>query len=84
MIAEASLVGFIKTLFIILLIIYGLRLLMRFALPYMMNSFAKKVEKSFYEQYGNKQQQNPTSTTKTQQPKAKKKVGEYIDYEEID
>lgn len=92
MIIEASFSGFIKTLFIIILIIFGLRVLMRVLAPYMMKYFLRKIEKKFggqfqqaQSQYQRKTQESQTINNNSQtNPQSKKKVGEYIDYEEVD
>lgn len=94
MITEASLSGFIKTLFVILLVIIGLRVLMRVLAPYMMKYFLKKVEKKIGEQfqqaqnqYQQKTQENQTindNNAQSKNPQSRKKVGDYIDYEEVD
>ncbi|MDO4228712.1 MAG: DUF4834 family protein [Capnocytophaga sp.] len=98
MITKASLEGFIGVLLTIILIIMGLRLLLRFLAPYMMRYFIKKVEQKFGEQFqqSQNQHQNPfkqqsegkqtidTNNAQSQNPQSKKKVGEYIDFEEVD
>jgi ABC-type transport system involved in cytochrome bd biosynthesis fused ATPase/permease subunit len=85
----ASLNGLVKALFIILLVYYGLRFLMRLLAPVIVNEVVKKAEQSFRQQA---QDQNPQHTQQDQykqpepsaKPQEKKKVGEYIDFEEIE
>ncbi|GET45090.1 DUF4834 family protein [Capnocytophaga felis] len=94
MITEASLSGFIKTLFVILLVIIGLRVFMRILIPYLMRYFLKKVEQKFGQQFQQAQNQYQQRTKESQtindnnaqskNPQSKKKVGDYIDYEEVD
>lgn len=88
---QASLQGFIRTVLIIVAIYYGFKILMRLLAPYLMKKVIQKAESNFkqnYEQQFNNQQaphQNTnTSSTRVERPRSKKKVGEYIDYEEID
>ncbi|MBL7473444.1 DUF4834 family protein [Robertkochia sediminum] len=88
---------FLRTLFIIILILYGMRILGRIFGPFLMRFASKKVEKKFrerYEQQYNRQQNNPgyQEGETIVEPKHKasssknssEKVGEYIDFEEID
>lgn len=89
---EASFTGFLKTILIIILVYYTLRLLARLFAPYLFKYAAKKFEQKF----GNGYYYNSQSSEKTQkagetvidsmpkQPKSNKNVGEYIDFEEID
>ncbi|WP_308993566.1 DUF4834 family protein [Mariniflexile litorale] len=91
MLQQASVTGFIRTILIIILIYYGLKVLSRLFAPLLLKYIAKKAEQKFGGQF----QQGP------QQPQPKKKgevtidkipntktsnkdVGEYVDYEEID
>lgn len=89
----ASFQGLMRTILIILLIYYGLKILTRLLAPYMMKYLSKKVEQKFGQQFGNYQYKNEPSTKDgevsidkmpQQQPKSNKTVGEYVDYEEID
>jgi hypothetical protein len=84
--------GLVKTLLIILLVYYGLKVLYRLFFPAFIKYAAKKAEQRFHESYKQRQtQQNSakegeTSITKYPPKRANpnKKVGEYIDFEEID
>ena len=93
MLQTASLMGLLRTILIILLIYYGVKILSRIFAPYLLRYMSKKMQ----ERFGGQFQQQQSS----QQPKHKegetvidkvphsdtssnKKVGEYIDYEEID
>ena len=86
--------GLLRTILIILLVYYGLKILGRIFAPYLMKYAAKKVEKKFGQGFGGFQQQQPpqpkpegeVSIDKmpTQSTASNKKVGEYVDYEEID
>lgn len=89
----ASMSGFIRTILIIVAVYYGLKFLMRFLAPILMRKLVQKAEQNFRQangQYYSEQQQNqyqnpqkPTSS-KSENPRSTKKVGEYIDYEEIE
>ncbi|MBW2960669.1 DUF4834 family protein [Mesonia sp. JHPTF-M18] len=91
---EASLVGLFKTILIILLIYFGLKIIFKWFGPLILKYFMKKVgEKAFkgFTQNGGftdqREQESKAdhigkSSTKTKEKK--KPVGEYIDYEEID
>lgn len=57
MLAEASFSGFVKTLLIILLIIWGLRILLRWAGPYILRFFLKKVGQKMQNQFQQTQEQ---------------------------
>ena len=84
---------FLRTILIILLIFFGLRILFRFLKPYIMHYVAKKANEKFGEmadRYKSRTSpQEPEGKTTIvnesgQRSGSKKSVGEYIDYEEID
>ncbi len=84
---------FLQTILIILLIFFALRIIFRLAAPYLMKYVAKKAGERFeHMARGYQTRQNPqqregeTVIDKVPQREqnANKKVGEYIDYEEID
>lgn len=85
---EASVVGFLRTILIIIGIYYAIKFLARLFMPFLMRKMIQKAEKNFQEQqqfYTNQQQQKSDSNSKTKkQAPATKKVGEYIDFEEIE
>ena len=92
---EASLSGVLKTVLIVLLVYFGLKIFFRFFGPLILKWFMKKMgqkfEKQFNQQFGGQQQtqnQKKGKVTIDKKPKAgkgsNKNVGEYIDYEEID
>ncbi len=87
----------LKTLLIVVLVLMGLRLLAKLLAPYIMRSLAKKVERRFgqgfgaFTQQGKANQQPPekegsvhVQSKSTDSDKPSSKVGDYIDYEEID
>ena len=94
MLQQASVTGFVRTLLIILLIYYGIKILSRLFAPLLLKYIAKKAEQKFGGQFGQFQQKPPQQQQKKEgevtidkMPNAKssnKDVGEYVDYEEID
>ena len=84
--------GFLRTVLIIMLIYYGIKILSRLFAPYLMRYMSKKMQERFGGQF--QQQQQPNQRQKEgetvidkipQSPKSSdKKVGEYVDYEEIE
>ncbi|PTX62940.1 uncharacterized protein DUF4834 [Kordia periserrulae] len=84
--------GLLRTLAIIILVMYALRLLGRMFAPFMIRYVAKKAEKRFSEQfkqqaeYQKQQRTKEGETTIDKMPdrKSSKNVGEYIDFEEVD
>lgn len=75
----------VKSLLTLVLIYYVIKFLARLFLPLI----AKKVVEKAAEQFKDQQQrgkQTPSGqdTLKTDKPKATKKVGDYVDFEEID
>lgn len=84
---EASFNGLIKTIFWAFVIIYALKFLARLFLPVVAKKVVEKATEQFQQQQAqqnNQNQQNNSSTNKNDKPRETKKVGEYIDYEEID
>lgn len=85
---------FLKTVLIILLIFFGLKFVFRLAMPYLMRYIAKKagqkMEQAFRgsSQYDDTRSQKSGNVSVDKMPnranKNNKKVGEYVDYEEID
>jgi hypothetical protein len=97
MIQEASAMGLLRTVLIILLIWFGLRILSRLFAPVLMKFVAKKAEERFGQQFGNFQNQaqqranqkrregeTVIDTMPKQNTSSNEKVGEYIDFEEIE
>ena len=94
----ASFTGLLRTILIILLVYYGAKILMRIFAPYLVRYMSKKMQERFGGQFQQQQQQQQKQQDKNrpkegdtiidkmpqQQPTSDKKVGEYIDYEEID
>lgn len=94
MLQEASLQGFVRTILIIVGIYYAFKFLMRLLAPYLMKKMVEKAGANFkqqYEQFQQQQQPNYSSQGKAhvdpsaaKNPRSTKKIGEYIDYEEIE
>ncbi len=85
--------AFLKTILIILLVFYALKIIFRFTAPYMMRFLATKAQRHFEKKFGSdfsqfsKQTEEGTVTIEKKQAtsrKSTKDVGEYVDYEEID
>lgn len=89
--------GLLRTILIIILVWYGLKILARIFGPFLVRFAAKKAQERFGEQFGGyqnqphqykRQQTKEGETVIDKMPKQDKpanaKVGEYIDFEEID
>lgn len=97
MIQEASAMGLLRTILIILLVYFGFKILARLLAPFLLRFVAKKAEQKFGEQFkdfknkSNQQQQQNQKEGETvidkmpnQNKPSNSEVGEYVDYEEID
>ena len=88
----ASLPGVIRTILIILLVYYGIKIISRLLAPYLLRHLSKTAEKRFGQQFGDyetnyeKKKEGETVIDKmpSKTKSSEKEVGEYIDYEEID
>jgi len=83
----------LQTILIVILVYYGLKFLLKWLAPKLLNYAVKKTNERFSQQFGNAQDfdREPSKeggTTISKKPPRKsnpsKKVGEYIDFEEID
>ena len=80
----ASFAGFLRTLGIIVLVYYLFKFAMRIFAPIIMQKAVSKMQEKMQNQYNQQQgQQSNTASSQNKMPKEKKKVGEYIDYEEV-
>lgn len=94
MIQTASLMGFLRTILIIMLIWYGVKILSRLFAPYLARYVVKKAEQRFGQQFGNYQNKSNKAPRKEGETVIDKMpdtstssnndVGEYIDYEEVE
>ena len=87
--------GLLRTLLIILFVYYAIKILARLFAPFLIKYASNKAEKHFKEKFNTYHQQQttyeerePGAVSIDDQPKnttkSSKKVGEYIDFEEID
>ncbi len=86
--------GFLKTVLIILLVYYLLKILARWFAPKLFSFAAKKTEQHFRERFGDFTNQNTEKEEQegdvivdkkpNQQTKPLKDVGDYINFEEIE
>lgn len=91
---EASFSGFIRTLFYIMTFYYIFKFLARLFLPLLVKKVVQKAGENFQQQQQNAQDNSWKKTpnndeiiynsTNTKNSQKTKKVGEYVDYEEID
>jgi hypothetical protein len=94
----ASFTGLIKTLFYFAAAYYVIKFLARLLFPIVIRKVVSKAEESFKQHYQSQQQNDPQNTQQNRttrdeivsdtatsnNPKSTKKVGEYVDYEEIE
>lgn len=84
---EASLPGFVRTLLWILAFYYIFKFLARLFFPILVKKAVERAEEQFKQHYQNQTHStdfNSNATPKSDKPRETKKVGEYIDYEEIE
>ena len=91
---DASFSGFIRTLFYILAFYYIIKFLAKLFLPLLVKKVVEKAGENFQQQQQNAQrnswQKTPNNdeiiidTANAKKTRETKKVGDYVDYEEID
>lgn len=76
----------LRTILIIIAVYYAGKFLMRIFAPFLMKYAANKMEQKVKEQFNQHQKQQEKQAPKEpiQNKKSTKKVGEYIDFEEIE
>lgn len=83
----------LKTILIVLLVYFGLKFLIRLAKPYILRYISKKAGQQFEQFFGNNpnmnsQQEKEGNITINKKPmhnpRTSKKVGEYVEYEEVE
>jgi hypothetical protein len=87
-----DMITFLKTILIILLVYYGLKIILKLTAPYIMKYFSKKLAERFGVDFGNMTPPNSPSEKEGEitidkapnTKKATKNVGEYVDFEEIE
>lgn len=82
----ASLMGALRIIAILILVYYGIKIAFRLLAPVLIQQVVKKAGQNFYQQQQNMQQQyqQQANAAQAEKPREKKKVGEYIDFEEIE
>jgi hypothetical protein len=86
----ASFNGFFKTLLYFIAFYYIFKFLARIFLPIMVKKVVDKAGQNFHQQQYQNQQTNSNTddiiydTSKAKKPRETKKVGEYVDFEELD
>jgi len=85
----ADLGGVLRTILTIVCIYYLLKFIGKLLFPIMVKSVVEKAQENFQQQQNYQRTQNSqadfvNTNSKSDKPREKKKVGEYIDYEEID
>ncbi len=83
--------GLLKTILILVLLYYGFKILVRLFAPFLVSKVASTMQKKAQEQYNQQQSNSSVKEGETVIDKAPntskqstKKVGEYVDFEEID
>ncbi|WP_136465308.1 DUF4834 family protein [Flagellimonas onchidii] len=82
----------LQTILVVILVYYAVKLLAKWLAPKLLNYAVKKTQQRFgeqfgnYQDFGNKAAEGETTISKKPFRKSNpsKKVGEYIDFEEID
>ena len=88
---EASVMGFLRTILILILVYYVLKWLGRILFPVLFQKAVRNFEEKMREQQGQAQTTDQVKEGETvidrrpgPQRESNKNVGEYVDYEEID
>jgi hypothetical protein len=84
---EASLISTLRTILIIVVCWYVFKFILRLLAPFLMKKMAEKMSRSMHQSFDNQTQRNQeaqNNSTQTKPNKESKKVGEYIDFEEIE
>jgi hypothetical protein len=80
--------NFLRTLFVILIIWYGIKLVTKFVLPMMLHKTVKnmqsRVENQFRQQQGGRPEGEVTVENKQGSNGNKFQEGEYVDFEEVE
>lgn len=89
-----TMMTFLKTILIVLLVYFALKFLIKLGTPYLMRYISKKAGQQFEKFFGNvpnmnqQHQQAEGNITIDKMPKrprqSNNKVGEYVDYEEVE
>ncbi|MFL9843327.1 DUF4834 domain-containing protein [Flavobacterium rhizosphaerae] len=76
--------SFIRTVLIIIVAFYALRFIMKLLAPVIVQQVVKKAEQHMYESHTKQDDYRQPRQKAAEKPQEKKKVGEYIDFEEIE
>ncbi|TBN06484.1 DUF4834 family protein [Hyunsoonleella flava] len=82
--------GLLRTILIIVLVYYGIKVLSRIFAPFLFKYATKKAEEKFGGQFNNQRQDPPKKEGEIsidkmpRQKQSNKDVGDYVDFEEID
>lgn len=83
----------LKTILIVLLVYFGLKFLIRLATPYILRYISKKAGQQFEQFFGNNSKMDTEGEKEgnisidkkpSRNPRSSKKVGEYVEYEELE
>jgi hypothetical protein len=81
------LVGFLRTLFVIAIIYFGIRILTRYILPLLVDKGVKNMQQKMQNQQQQNRPKRPEGEVTIETPKNNKNNstrGEYVDFEEVD
>ncbi len=84
MIFEAGPVTFLRTIFIIVLVYYGVKFLFKILFPIIVKSFMKWQQGKFQQAQSQNASQNSTSKGEKKSSTKKDTLGEYVDYEDVE
>lgn len=81
--------GFIRTLFIIIVIYYGIKLVTRYVMPMLfqktMRDMQDRMQQQMRDQQRNSRREGEVTIERNpQQQKNQSQTGEYVDFEEVD
>lgn len=78
------LVGFLRTLFVIAIIYFGIRILTRYILPLLVDKGVKNMQQKMQNQQQQNRPKRPEGEVTIETPKNNSNRGEYVDFEEVD
>ncbi len=82
-------VGFVRTLFVIAIIYFGIRLISRYVFPMLLNKGMKNMQQKMQDQQRQQSPRRPEGEVTVEKPRSnsrnnKSDNGEYVDFEEVD
>lgn len=83
------LVGFVRTLFVLVIIYFGIKLITRYVLPLLVDKGVKKMQQKMHEQQRQQRPSRPDGevtieNNRNKKGNGKQDKGEYIDFEEVE